>query len=220
MSSPRPWGCFRYSDVVHHEARVFPTPVGVFPRASSAAAWAPSLPHARGGVSLRTQDIPCLSGSSPRPWGCFPEEDRTYQCGPVFPTPVGVFLGYPPTHSRIRRLPHARGGVSPDMAIRHGRNTSSPRPWGCFCQQISALARRHVFPTPVGVFPTSRSATSCAGGLPHARGGVSRQNPWPLTRAESSPRPWGCFLRLDLPRLSSLVFPTPVGVFLRHQQDH
>ena len=53
------------------------------------------------------------------------------------------------------------------------------------------------------------------GRLPHVRGGVSTLYIWGINRAESSPRAWGCFLKV-LPILSAAcVFPTGVGVFLR-----
>ena len=71
-----------------------------------------------------------------------------------------------------------------------------------------------VFPTPVGVFPTSNKIADTFGSLPHARGGVSLPfsaiNPilW------SSPRPWGCFLCIICSLIFPFVFPTPVGVFL------
>ncbi len=50
-SSPRPWGCFRCHHRESFIKRVFPTPVGVFPRGLSASALSRCLPHARGGVS-------------------------------------------------------------------------------------------------------------------------------------------------------------------------
>ena len=132
----------------------------------------------------------------------------------VFPTPVGVFLLHIIHNRAHKSLPHARGGVS-DFA-----------PF--------TLPDNRVFPTPVGVFPTYSGSVSLRNRLPHARGGVSDSLVVDLTRAESSPRPWGCFVvcvMVDLrlrssPRpwgcfrlslrmgLESGVFPTPVGVFL------
>ena len=50
--------------------------------------------------------------SSPRPWGCFLLKTGKLPVPDVFPTPVGVFLpgtGFLPC---VKRLPHARGGVS------------------------------------------------------------------------------------------------------------
>ena len=71
-----------------------------------------------------------------------------------------------------------------------------------------------VFPTPVGVFLGQSAGQPLRPGLPHARGGVSVNHLFLGTDAESSPRPWGCFLPLQLAPVSPLVFPTPVGVFL------
>ena len=50
--------------------------------------------------------------------------------------------------------------------------------------------------------------------LPHARGGVSDMHRVHHRSDESSPRPWGCFQRLQHRFLQPGVFPTPVGVFL------
>ena len=52
-------------------------------------------------------------------------------------------------------------------------------------------------------------------GLPHTRGGVSGHPGQALERVSSSPHPWGCFLCLARGKVCLLVFPTPVGVFLR-----
>ena len=50
--------------------------------------------------------------------------------------------------------------------------------------------------------------------LPHTRGGVSPRTPISASWTSSSPHPWGCF-PCALPAFSfSIVFPTPVGVFL------
>ena len=90
---------------------------------------------------------------------------------------------------------------------------SSPRTWGCFRTGAGALQLQPVFPTHVGVFPSRCVIPDRPGGLPHARGGVSRVHDYAAARGRSSPRTWGCFpasLRVCvLPR----VFPTHVGVF-------
>ena len=152
--------------------------------------------------------------SSPRPWGCF----RSYACGywhcPVFPTPVGVFLGEVRKGALPFGLPHARGGVSPSVHDHAFCKQSSPRPWGCFRPLLLKVAIKNVFPTPVGVFLLERSPGFTPKRLPHARGGVSTPQTWIRLRLSSSPRPWGCFyLWTAVPR-SAAVFPTPVGVFL------
>ena len=114
--------------------------------------------------------------------------------------------------SRKTGLPHARGGVS-SLSLPPGRGQrSSPRPWGCFSPCLAYRRRARVFPTPVGVFLIRGQKKITFKGLPHARGGVSPENPVVFCKKESSPRPWGCFhietARSALPQL----FPTPVGV--------
>ena len=91
LSSPRTWGCFRDARLDEKFNIVFPTHVGVFPIFWIASRPSLRLPHARGGVSLRTGCGPvvlCLPHarggvswidsllkraywSSPRTWGCF-----------------------------------------------------------------------------------------------------------------------------------------------------
>ena len=74
-SSPRTWGCFCAFHMLAHDERVFPTHVGVFPPEHSKPPMNCCLPHARGGVSVRTYDAT--------------------SCTMVFPTHVGVFLHRP-----------------------------------------------------------------------------------------------------------------------------
>ena len=70
-SSPRPWGCFQPAMPVSVRSAVFPTPVGVFPKAHTRWAVLFGLPHARGGVSMPAVGSTIHTMSSPRPWGCF-----------------------------------------------------------------------------------------------------------------------------------------------------
>ena len=214
VSSPRPWGCFRQFYTSHVSQGVFPTPVGVFPIRYQLFISLRCLPHARGGVSLSDFISPVFLSSSPRPWGCFSYFSPNFASGAVFPTPVGVFLQPAPKPPRLSRLPHARGGVSVGLRECPVRAWSSPRPWGCFSNKIPVVAKAIVFPTPVGVFLRLHLSSPATFGLPHARGGVS-----PLVTAgahdtESSPRPWGCFWAFSLMWVDTVVFPTPVGVFL------
>ncbi len=111
-SSPRPWGCFDNLVLLAHRHQVFPTPVGVFPVPVEPGPAIACLPHARGGVSKSGHLKTIITGSSPRPWGCFRHELWQRRGGGVFPTPVGVFL--PGRSGRLAALglPHARGGVS------------------------------------------------------------------------------------------------------------
>ncbi len=151
------------------------------------------LPHARGGVSAVRAGNSTSHGSSPRPWGCFP--DPWHQGGRrhVFPTPVGVFLLSVTRRPLYQRLPHARGGVSNPQEIRARDVLSSPRPWGCFCSRRKDRRSGRVFPTPVGVFLSRSRFRLDQTGLPHARGGVSCCQVIVRSLSSSSPRPWGCF---------------------------
>ena len=193
-SSPRPWGCFPFSYSAKSASTVFPTPVGVFPKEHSWFRAKDCLPHARGGVSKSREEALKIAQSSPRPWGCFRHQVRHAPGEEVFPTPVGVF---PPSRAMLELmacLPHARGGVSDELARAKIEARSSPRPWGCFLPRVHTSTGSAVFPTPVGVFPRSCRGCRCHGGLPHARGGVSSSTKAIAAHLGSSPRPWGCFL--------------------------
>ena len=76
----------------------------------------------------------------------------THEMTFVFPTLVGVFPIDWSLEYLMIRLPHARGGVSPEGCIRYLTTTSSPRSWGCFQDQNGATMMTEVFPTLVGVF--------------------------------------------------------------------
>ncbi len=52
-------------------------------------------------------------------------------------------------------LPHARGGVSLEDKGYACGSASSPRTWGCFYRLAPRQVEGLVFPTHVGVFPTS-----------------------------------------------------------------
>ena len=153
--------------------------------------------------------------SSPRPWGCFRVAGQTIGLREVFPTPVGVFLRCRVLPQIGRSLPHARGGVSPELAVQFQTRMSSPRPWGCFSLPITELHGASVFPTPVGVFPHRRAGFMQVHRLPHARGGVSVAAGGDFPEYPSSPRPWGCFQLRQCHHRHQCVFPTPVGVFPR-----
>ncbi len=126
-------------------------------------------------------------------WGCFLRNNGETELHRVFPTHVGVFLIRQFADIQRKGLPHACGGVSLWYSVVGPTHTSSPRMWGCFLNPNLTRKEVTVFPTHVGVFPSSRPL----------RGALSR----------SSPRMWGCFpgkvVRADIP----VVFPTHVGVF-------
>ena len=91
----------------------------------------------------------------------------------VFPTHVGVFPLLSLSLSTGFCLPHARGGVSDWITYLISVVVSSPRTWGCFHWGNWAFSPAEVFPTHVGVFPSSHATISQESSLPHTCGGVS-----------------------------------------------
>ena len=212
-SSPRAWGCFLLLIFGYKKSHVFPTCVGVFLTRFQKIRKALSLPHVRGGVSIRGELEDYFEGSSPRAWGCFFISGRTKPGGPVFPTCVGVFLHHNNPALKKTRLPHVRGGVSLRSSLLSRSGWSSPRAWGCFDRGRLLHQKVAVFPTCVGVFLYGTRRRTTTPGLPHVRGGVSLPPDPRAGSMPSSPRAWGCFrLRILLWRRSR-VFPTCVGVF-------
>ena len=76
-----------------------------------------------------------------------------------------------------------------------------------------------LFPTPVGVFPTTTPCRIANSTLPHARGGVSYTSQTVNGIRNSSPRTWGCFQSRLSNYFRIALFPTPVGVFLIHRNS-
>ena len=192
-SSPRTWGCF-YGDLRHWRIRmVFPTHVGVFLGMDIQAPQGLCLPHARGGVSATGEVCVSFVLSSPRTWGCF--RIAVYQrcLYSVFPTHVGVFPVLRLLLLEEHCLPHARGGVSSPPTLSRESFSSSPRTWGCFCPDTEKRRVPAVFPTHVGVFPSTPPSRGWSRSLPHARGGVSGHQTTCAHPQQSSPRTWGCF---------------------------
>ena len=152
-SSPRTWGCFCRAGLLSCGGLVFPTHVGVFPRALCVPTSPTRLPHARGGVSTARSMRRSTTRSSPRTWGCFricPPHKKSRR---VFPTHVGVFLQRRGCRRPEHGLPHARGGVSWQGGSYWRLAPSSPRTWGCFLEPARSPRHGPVFPTHVGVFP-------------------------------------------------------------------
>ena len=193
LSSPRPWGCFRFQACTHKLGQVFPTTVGVFLISFQSTPPEQSLPHDRGGVSNTLLSITLAIRSSPRPWGCFSVLIARILKLCVFPTTVGVFLPDDSAGCNQCSLPHDRGGVSQAVLTAEKLILSSPRPWGCFFITSQKAAKSTVFPTTVGVFPLRLATCFWFCGLHHDRGGVSLAGHHPTASRRSSPRPWGCF---------------------------
>ena len=146
-------------------------------------------------------------------WGCFCRPDFTHHSGRVFPTHVGVFLLYVKLFERLEGLPHACGGVSALSTRLMSEALSSPRMWGCFSTAFAVHSSRGVFPTHVGVFPSTRLSMPFSRRLPHACGGVSVPGLSSFAGWTSSPRMWGCFRAEKRRYQEACVFPTHVGVF-------
>ena len=70
----------------------------------------------------------------------------------------------------------------------------------------------------MGVFLNDSKMGAIHKSLPHACGGVSTIEPFLVDMILSSPRLWGCFWLDVIPHLPAVVFPTPVGVFLKEQE--
>ena len=111
-------------------------------------------------------------------------------------------------------FPHAGGDVSRPAFSEIFLRMFSPRRWGCFHGGRPRGDRQLVFPTQVGMFPSSCFLPSDPVGFPHAGGDVSTYNPNHVAPPEFSPRRWGCFQRLHAHGLRYSVFPTQVGMFL------
>ena len=197
QSSPRAWGCFLQ--------------VGVLDEVKQC------LPHVRGGVSSEAGPGHPGAGSSPRAWGCFSTDTCSSLTPFVFPTCVGVFPSQRHPLQVMLGLPHVRGGVSDSRMSMYVPIRSSPRAWGCFSGRADPPAEPDVFPTCVGVFPGRLPGSPAPHRLPHVRGGVSKTSASFDCRRRSSPRAWGCFRHRVHLRRPARVFPTCVGVFLRHQ---
>ena len=173
LSSPRPRGCFLVDEQHSGIGNVFPASAGVFLLISPPGGIAPRLPRVRGGVSLTVDDLGHTHQSSPRPRGCFQNQQPSPMPPMVFPASAGVFLVYLCASGQSRCLPRVRGGVSMFSAALSASLSSSPRPRGCFQRRTNYEAQQKVFPASAGVFPSTGAAFSTAVCLPRVRGGVS-----------------------------------------------
>ena len=85
--------------------------------------------------------------------------------------------------------------------------------WRYFLSSLHRATASIVFPMHVGVFPTTSWRIWRSKCLPHARGGVSGDNPFFWRTGASSPRMWGCFRHCNAVAAFRHVFPMHVGVF-------
>ena len=128
---------------------------------------------------------------------------------------MGVFLDGDKEIEISLAIPHACGGVSQEEHQNPLPSYYSPRVWGCFCLDTYVYFSAKLFPTRVGVFPTSTGLRIEGKAIPHACGGVSIGTNVHTAIEAYSPRVWGCFCSKAGPGLVSFLFPTRVGVFLR-----
>ena len=112
----------------------------------------------------------------------------------VFPTYVGVILILVVTTPIDPSIPHVCGGDPGVTFILNHATRYSPRMWGWSSEKIRGPSRIIVFPTYVGVIPSS---DSCNG-----------RWSW------YSPRMWGWSWRNCIYVKFTRVFPTYVGVIL------
>lgn len=112
VSSLRRWGCFLVVVFISDLHRVFPTGVGVLPRASAFLRFSKCLPHGRGGVSSITSGAKFFRVSSPRLWGCFLHLFLQTRVVLAFPMLVGVFPCILCHQTAAIYPPCACGGVS------------------------------------------------------------------------------------------------------------
>ena len=90
--SPHAWGCFHLPRMLRFLLQVFPTCVGVFLSITLQSLISSSIPHMRGGVSIRAYAQRHVNMYSPHAWGCFLKKGARPGEVIVFPTCVGVFL--------------------------------------------------------------------------------------------------------------------------------
>ena len=152
---------------------------------------------------------------SPRKWGYFRHHTLLCWFRPVFPTQVGVFPKSARVLFRFRCFPHASGGISGCSLLVWSSLKFSPRKWGYFRMQLVGLVIFEVFPTQVGVFPSTGIPGLDPTCFPHASGGISNRIYGELLRGLFSPRKWGYFQARAAWVNRHVVFPTQVGVFPR-----
>jgi len=88
--------------------------------------------------------------------------------------------------------------------------------WGCTAIPIPYITLPKVFPTHVGVYLFGIAGERLKTSFPHACGGVPIGVNFCSTIQTFSPRMWGCTLGIVDPDAAYKVFPTHVGVYLKH----
>ena len=193
--SPRPWGCSGRPRRAEACVVLLPTPVGMFRARALPISSCRASPHARGDVPRTRPPVHSKSAFSPRPWGCSVVSVGAARRGELLPTPVGMFRPIANSGSSSRASPHARGDVPHEMNAASARVRFSPRPWGCSFFSKNLQNRLTLLPTPVGMFRSTTTTTTC--------------------RRSFSPRPWGCSGVVLVAVPQDELLPTPVGMFRR-----
>ena len=210
-SSPRPWGTpqSRYAGRAPH--RFIPTPVGNTAHRRTERRCLSVHPHARGEHACSKIRAEGVGGSSPRPWGTRGLEPRHLAARRFIPTPVGntrcadARADWSPVH------PHARGEHVRSPHHSRALRGSSPRPWGTRPGEHGRHDDQRFIPTPVGNTPDIYGKNALQLVHPHARGEHSFRFARRVSRAGSSPRPWGTLHRAKADGERFRFIPTPVG---------
>ena len=172
--------------------RFIPTPVGNARLAGAGIGRWSVHPHARGERADSVATVPCVPGSSPRPWGT--RHRGLGQCGleRFIPTPVGNARSTWSTAAGPTVHPHARGERQ-QQRCRRGHQV-------------------RFIPTPVGNAPTRIPRTMAKiGSSPRPWGTRQRVHQVRQEHRGSSPRPWGTLARHARPAARDRFIPTPVG---------
>ena len=191
--SPHAWGCSVVQLHMGAARRVFPTRVGMFRQYNFWSLCRSRFPHTRGDVPLARAMIGRAGKFSPHAWGCSDVRRTGARQGVVFPTRVGMFLGFERPCVKCVRFPHTRGDVPSAQPKPETPKPFSPHAWGCsWCVLVISILLR---------------------GFPHTRGDVPGNHQVFHSRHQFSPHAWGCSVVDDVLRLYPLVFPTRVGMF-------
>ena len=217
--SPRLWGCSVHDGDGARDLALFPTPVGMFRRASPSLNARSSFPHACGDVPASRAPGPPGSRFSPRLWGCSVQRVEEARADFLFPTPVGMFRCLARSLTLPVPFPHACGDVPAGPENRPRMQAFSPRLWGCSESLRFINPENCLFPTPVGMFRRPARPSRPPAAFPHACGDVPEETCQPRAHAIFSPRLWGCSgVRCATENLRRL-FPTPVGMFRSRPRD-
>ena len=132
---------------------VFPTYVGMFPRARRRIR-SNSLPHACGDVPSITHHSALSPRSSPRSWGCSSASVNALVKAGVFPMHVVMFLTVSFLSRFAMSLPHARGDV-PSGAFVSDVHPCLPHASGDV--PVPSTLLKLCLPHACGVFPKSKN---------------------------------------------------------------